>query len=566
MRPPTGTTPGQYPTPPVAALFTPRAWDLQAEQIRLINGFLLHLMWAGSPAATSSDPMRRVINDEVDKPGFRDWGGLEPNPIGRTWTRLRTFGDRKLQANISTPTTRFGNIFRLVEGSSVVLEFRCPCPLCGFAQVLTFRQLKWDGPKHQELSKRERVALADRIVAHNAVWYQCVQCGERIAPGHKPAMVRAGRWASTDGSVEDAEAVEEWPRGTRLGMRVPGMACLWESWASIAAEFILAAGDRGKLYTFRTETLGEVWEEQLEKPRASAYSAKCGRAELPAGTVPAWAAKVLATVDTQHDHFYVVLRAWGPDMQSQRVWHGRAESFDELDTVCFRHVWPVEGDGEAGARPELVLIDSGGTRLEGEAASRTMEVYRWAVRRGSRVRPIKGAGAAKRRREGVYIWPGKGFLDEGRRSRKGKRDGLEVRIWYLDTHHFADLLADLVARGAGEDADEAEAWLLNGEDDEEYNAQMANVHKVVMQDGGELVERWVPVESGAADHYWDCEVYQVAAAYMARVHLLPSAEELAEFQQVAADDERERRRVRGRRQDVEGGPGWEVRDMSKYLR
>lgn len=557
----------------VAALLTTRKWDLSGEKIRLANGFLLHLMWAGSASSTSADPMRRVINDEVDK--FAEWAGRETNPIGRTWTRTRSYGDRRFQMNISTPTDRFGNICRLWEASGVQLEFMCPCSHCGEFQYLSFRQLRWPAPDGP-MTRREKLHMADRILANNDVWYLCLRCDARIEPPERVSMVRAGRWRSPDGSIEDAEAVGEWPRGTRIGAQIGAMACLWQPWAGIAAEFIRAEGDRDLTFSFRTETLGEPWEQQVEKPRASVYADKSARATLPEGVVPAWAVKLLATVDTQHDHFYVVVRAWGPDMRSQRVFHARAETFAELDDICFRHVWRIERPAGAtgqkgGAKPELILIDSGGTRLEGETASRTIEVYRWVQSRGGLVRAIKGASSARQRHEGLYVWPGRGFLDEGG-SRGGKRERATRRgltIWYLDTHHFGDILAELVARGAEEGAPAGaagdELWLLNQANDEDYNTQLSNVQKRVVRTGhGPAEERWEPSETGAANHYWDCEVYQIAAAYMANVHLLPSAEDLAEYRKAAAMEQRTRAEALARRRGKQT-EGWDVGSLEGYL-
>lgn len=542
-------------TPPVASLMTERKWDLSGEKLKLTNGFLLHLMWSGSASATSADPMRRVIDDEVDK--FAMWAGRETNPIGRTWTRTRSYGDRRFQWNISTPTDRAGIIFRLVEASGVQLLFMVPCPACGDQQSLTFRRLKWPKP-NSKLNRKEKLSLADRIVANEDVWYECAYCQRRIEPHERTRIVRAGTWRSADGAIPEAEAVEEWPRGTRIGARVGAMVCLWQSWAGIAAEFIRAEGDRELTFSFRTETVGEPWEEQLEKPRPSVYADKCARAKLAEGVVPSWAVKLLATVDTQHDHFYVVLRAWGPEMRSQRIFHARAETFADLDDVCFRHLWPREGGDGTGMKAELVLIDSGGTRLEGETASRTMQVYRWVTRRSARARAIKGAGAVKRRREGLYIWPGKGVLDDGNQA------GKTLRIWYVDTHHFGDLLYELVH--AGLEDDEQETWLLNQADDEEYNSQLANVQKRLIRSGrGPAMEVWEPIEPGAPVHYWDCEAYQVAAAYLARVHLLPPLEELLAYREAEREDHRRQERASRRRRE-QGRSGWDVRDMRNHLK
>ncbi len=535
-------------------LFTDRKKDIKAEQIRLVNGFVLHLMWAGSSSSTSSEPMRRNINDEVDKPGFSQWGGQEPNAIGRTWTRLRSYEDRKLQINISTPTNRYGNIHKLVEASTYVLEYLVPCPHCGERQKLIFRQLKWETPKGKR-THEDKIDLADKIERDEAVWYECARCGHRIRPDEKAPLVRAGLWGTLDGEITDAESITEWPRGTRLAMPISVYNCLWESWASVAAEFLRAEGDRSKTYTWRTETCGEVWEEQLERPRPSLYAGKSERARLDEGIIPAWTAKVLATIDTQHDHFFVVLRAWGPEMRSQRIFHGRVESFEDLDRLCFRQPFPVEGGSAPPMQPEMALIDSGGTKLRGESASRTMEVYRWVLRRGSRVRAIKGAEEAGRHRPGLYIWPGKGVLDDGR-GHKGK--GKTLRIWFLDKHHFGDLLHDLVTCGVADEDNRAEKWLLNKRNDEDYNSQLASVQKILMEARGRLVERWMPVEEAAQDHYWDCENYQVAAAYMTNVDLLPTEREMNEHRK-QAEQERQEREGAARRRRKQRGSGWDIR-------
>ena len=93
---------------------------------------------------------------------------------------------------------------------------------------------------------------------------------------------------------------------------------------------------------------------------------------------------------------------------------------------------------------------------------------------------------------------------------------------------------------------------------------MGNVHKVVEKRGLQLVETWKPLESGAPDHLWDCECYQIAGAYMARVHMLPSEDELEEHRR-ALDDERRRRSRAGEQRSGEGAPGWDVQDLSQFL-
>jgi len=520
-------------TAPLRDLLTTRSADIQSEQIRLLNGWILHLMWSGSATAMASDPMRIAVCDEVDK--FEAWTGRDADPVSLVSKRLRAYEERAVQINVSTPTTRLGKICQLLEASTVRLLFHVPCPHCGTFQPLQFPRLKWAPPADRETPAEH----AARIVRDNAVWYECAGCAERILPDQREAMIRAGEWRSEGGSpIADADGVEHphaedvdrFPPGTRIGVQINALYCLWESWADIAAEFLVAKGSLTQMFDFRTETLGEPFEQITTGTHANLYEAKCARAALPEGVAPRWAVRLVATVDTQHDHFWIVIRAWGPGMRSQRIYHGRAESFEELDDLCFRRRWATENPDRV-LPVDLVLIDSGGTRLEDERASRTMQVYRWALLRGRRVRPIKGA---PRPREGLFIWSGRGFVDRGPHRRTKRRSG-DLRLWFIDVNHFADELANLVVRGTergsaasdigpirpiGPMPDE-EPWLLNQRNDPTYNEHLSNAMKVVSRRGSLIEEIWVPKGAGARIDLFDCEVYQVAGAYMLNVHVLP---------------------------------------------
>ena len=531
-------------TSPLRALLTERSHDLTKSQIKLDNGFILHLMWAGSAAATASDPIKRVLNDEVDK--FILWTGRESHPVENTKTRLRAYRDRgAVQINVSTPTNRLGKIAELFETSSVRLYYTISCPHCRAWQPLVLSQLKFQ----HYAEKMERQDWADKVRADEAAWYECAKCKAAITEDQRRAAVARGQYRPESGKLLDAwgnehdsaETVTAWPPGTRIGLHVNALACLWESLASLAGLYILAHGNLAAMYSFRTETLGEPFEQTTARTTTGLYAEKCARATLDEGAVPWWASKLLATVDTQHDHFWAVVRAWGPGMISQRVWHGRVETFEELDELLLHRPWANEDPDRPPLTVESLLIDTGGTRLEDEQASRTMEVYRWSLARRAKVRPIKGATHPK---QGLFIWPGRGFIDRGSRGsgRRRSRAG-EIRIWHLDTHHFGDELADLVTRdekppeGSPHPELYAEPWKLNRRNDAEYNAHLSGAVKVLVRRGSSLHEEWVPKSRGTRIDLWDCEVYQVAAAYMAQVHTLPSIDQMKAIN-AAADEAR----------------------------
>lgn len=510
-------------TPILRDLLTAQSRDLQAEEITLRNQFRLFLMWSGSASSTSSDPMRVIISDELDK--FAKWTLGDASTAANLRARVRSYQERGRLVWVSTPTTRnrTDGIAQFFEESDVKLYFFVPCPRCGQWQRLLWAQVRW--PDYPERDPVKRAAL----VRHGEVWYECAHCHGKIVEQEKYSMVRRGRWADDEGTVIDAEAVKEWPAGTRLGVQISALYCLWEKWSDLAARFTRAKGDFAKMYDFWTQDLGLPFEHRVLSSRPEVYSKRSTTSLLEEGLVPSWCVKLLCTIDTQADHFYAVIRAWGRGMRSARVWHGKPLSFRDLDDLCFGAGFPVEGQPHLLVQPGLVLIDSGGTKARGETASRTMAVYQWALGRRSRVRAIKGASHVSAANEMKPFWFGKGLLSlETRRPGQARTapQTRDVPLLLVNTQFCNDLLADLVARGHGPAAEgEApgeELWHLNRRDDPEYNQHLANMQKVERQTARGRIEEWVPLSDGVRTDYRDCEVYQVAAAEMARVRLLPA--------------------------------------------
>lgn len=563
-------------TPRLSRLLGPKASDVQSEQIKLDNGFILHLMWAGSASSTAADPMRRVFNDEVDK--FVAWAGGEPDPVGRTATRMRTYGDRRCQFNLSTPTDQYSVIDALVEESDFILEFYVPCPHCGLYQRLQWVQVKWIHEEDFPASDRpaNRKELATRLVqAEGRVWYECLGCKGRIEEAGKAAMVRAGVWATEDpdrpgvrgGEIMDAEAVEEWPRETRIGMRISALYCIWDRWATNAAAYLRAVGNQAAMYNFWTETLGLPFKQRVEKAEAEVFAGKVQRASLAEGIVPEWAGRLVAAVDTQIDSFYVVIRAFGADFKSHRVWHGQCASFAELEAICWRTPFACAQPDLGAMICDLVVIDSGGTKAEGAASSRTNQVYRWALKYRSAVRAIKGQRTP---RGGQYVWRTKGWIDPSDSHRKTKRNR-EVPLWMFAKEYWQDILQDYILRGlstnkegdaeataAGQD--DEEIWFLNQRSDPEYEAHLSNAAKTLTYPRGVPTELWTKVHSGARWDLRDCEVYAMVGAYLANVQMFASDEEVIRMRADVAAQRVQARRERKRKKESRDD-AWTVRPI-----
>lgn len=527
-------------TPVLADLLTEAQGDVQLRQITLANGFTLRLGWAGSPASLATFPARIVILDECDK--YVDWSGKDGSPIDLARVRTQTYEDRRLIVALSSPTTSDGYIATLFESADVKLYFHVPCPHCGRFQRLIFSQLKWDAG--DAVTARQQAAHVER---HRAAWYECGACAGRIGEFEKTAAVRAGVWATeAAGKREDfgelaAEAGPggvvdtDWPAGSKAGVAVSTLMTLWVRFDQIAAEFLRSKDDVAKLFTFMTSWLGEPFQTRVTKIESSVFSRKCETA-TPPSTVPVWAGVLIATVDVQLDYFVYVVRAWGPAYRSQRVTHGIAKTFDDLQSFLLDGAFPVEGTDRV-ARVARLGIDTG---------YRTHEVYRFVLTNAARIVPLRGENKPTpvpiRVTRASYRPPGQPGLVGG-----------EVMVHRLDTGHYKDRLNSLlggmvpVVDANGEVTGEAEAWTLNSLNDPDYNRQMASEHKVVVKDGHRMpVQEWRLISSGAANHYLDCEAYQVAMADICRVDLMAPQRPPPRYTPPQRQDDRTRRPLSNR--------------------
>lgn len=539
--------------PALKTLATGNFHDEKKQQIKLANGFNLYLMWSGSRSSMASNPIRFIVGDEVDK--WAPWPGGEAHGVYLLRRRLRTYGRRARAVWVSTPTTPEGMISVLWRESTVRLHYVIACPHCGARQRLVFDRLKWERFEGVSGVGLDREARAAKMIAENAAWYECGGCSGRITDRQKNAALQpekaggGGAWATCDGRgmadgvIEDASKMVGWPRGTKIGLSIPSLLCTWDSFARIAARFIEAQGDYAKMMDFRQNDQAEPFERQVKAESTSDLSARCSASNgaTAEGLLPEWTARLLMSIDTQKDHFWFVVRAFGPGFLSQRILHGRVQSFEDLDRLIYRTSFAFAGREFAPMAVEMAGIDSGGTKnwnasdAAGNTAatpSRVMEVYAWALQRQNRVRVIKGDSAPK---PGQFIRRATGAYVAGSGGPEAK-----VPLWLLDVHHYQDELAWLmeqqverVAPGSvNQETGEVEVvseplWRLNLRDDDEYNQHLANMHKVARRErgaGGRVVERWEPRSSAARVDLRACEGYLVALADMAGVRVLPDIE------------------------------------------
>jgi phage terminase large subunit GpA-like protein len=196
-----------------------------------------------------------------------------------------------------------------------------------------------------------------------------------------------------------------------------GLYAPWRRWVEIVQEFLDAKDDPEKLQVFVNTTLGESWEELLERMDAAGLAA---RAETYPAEVPAPVGILTGFVDVQGDRLELAIRGWGPDQESWLITHERlygdptkSEVWNRLDTFLEKS-WQHELGGLLKLR--LLLIDSGYL---------TEQVYAY-------VRP--------RQRRGVHATKGVDGAGRPLVGRPGKPNRFNVRVFPIGVHTAKDLL------------------------------------------------------------------------------------------------------------------------------
>lgn len=435
----------------------------------------LYGAWATSPASLARRSCRYLLNDECDK--FPTYAGKEGDPISLGRKRLQTYGHRRREISVSSPTTRNGTIYKLWELCGDRRFYFCPCPHCGEYQRLVWQQVKWEKLDIPDAAKRASIVQQGKLA-----WYECLHCKQRITDWHKPKMLAHGRWLSETQTIRKDGTVEGYrPQAASVGFHLSTIYSPWVTWPELVADFIKAQNDPGKTQDFYNSLLAEPFDNTVSKTQAGTIRKKSDASKHERGVVPSWATGVFATVDTQKDWFKVHIGAWGFGYRYQLVQEMTCQTFEEVYAASFA-TYPMEGS-KVGVQPNAMLIDSGG--------SRTNEVYEFAQRDPGRIFPTKGSSHQMRRPFQV----------------SQLEDGTVLRL--IDTIYFKDMLNRLI-----HDQDESK-WMPHREVSEQFCIEMASEHKIIER--GKNIETWVKKTSGARVEAWDCETLQCAAAYMANL-------------------------------------------------
>ncbi len=394
--------------------------------------------------------------------------------------------------------------FSLIEGraeeADETFRFNVPCPHCGKEHVIS-----WGGKDKPHGFKW----VGDDV---ESVLHICPACGVGYAQSDYLNVWTLGRWISRNGMWIDEAGRFRSPSGEVV--RAPRAVCfeIWTAyspmttWAQIVREFLSAqrkakAGDLSELKTFVNTTLGETWEEEVEK---ADHEQLMGRAEpYPLRTLPLGVLVLTAGIDVQDDRFEIVVYGWGIGEESWVADHvvlaanpASADSWAQLDAyleTAFPHA------GGQMLRIEASAIDTQGHY--------THQVYNWVRGKdGRRVYGVRGDPAAGK--------PIKGKASRQDVNYRGVVIKRGVKLWHVGTDTAKDLIfGRLKLSEPGPGFMHFSAGL-----GEAFYQQLTAEVRVVQKGPRGDEYRWIKRKAGARNEALDCTVYAIFAAHALDLH------------------------------------------------
>jgi phage terminase large subunit GpA-like protein len=469
-------------------------------ELVLRNGAHITMAWASSVARLASRPVRVVLFDEVDKPGYYQQT-KEADPISLGIQRTTTFWDR-LIVTFSTPTVEAGNIWRALNSCDVIYDWHVPCPRCGVYQPLRFSATECqdfqdgqyradDGtlrPLGQVVWEGGRDATDEQI---EAAGYRCGSCGAVWDTIEKNNAVELGK----------AVPRQEPKRRRRIGYHVTRLySLLGDSGdlAKIVRQFLASRGDPGLQQDFVNNVLAEPYRQVVVASQAD--DVLRARADIPPRKVPEGAVALTAGVDVQLRGFWYVVRAWANDHTSWLIDYGHLADWNELERLLFGTAYPAAWDESKEMRIWRAAIDTGGGDAGGDV-SLTESVYWWlrdhAHGRGCLCFGIKGASNP------LPSYFRMSAVKDRSPSGKAMPGGLRIVLLdggkLKDAFHYALQQAmEAQPRGA----------YLHRDTGEDYARQITAEEKRVVKRG---LMQWVQVRKD--NHLLDCEVMALAVAH-----------------------------------------------------
>ncbi len=478
-------------SPRLAALLSPRPDDTTTLAVSFINGMDFMMAWATSAAEISSESVKYLIRDEIDK--FPDFSGKEADPLSLTEIRTNAYPYTRKILDLSTPADESGYIGKAVDqDADEIRHYRAVCPICSADQVMHFGQFSWP----------ETVRDPREIIRKRLAHYQCEACGMLWDDHLRDLAIQKGYWRA-ESPVDRPQCV---------AFQLPAWYSPFVSLSAVVAAYLRGLEDPGKLMVFITQHKAQVWKESIT-PKDEQKLLDTHRTDLPPLVISARAVAVTCGIDVQKFGFWFVVRAWAEDLTSWLIQYGFLADFTAVEDLIFHTVYRVQ-DSDKTMEIWRAVMDTGGGATDDEDWTRTEEIYEWirAVNVKYRTGPgpdrVYGTKGASRPMAGGTQRIKVSVLEKFPHSNRPIPGSLELRL--LDSSQFKALIHWRLERGLDEASgglDASQRFFLHAETGVDYASHLLSEELVRDRRGKKY---WKRIRK--ANHLLDAEILAAAAA------------------------------------------------------
>jgi phage terminase large subunit GpA-like protein len=367
-------------------------------------------------------------------------------------------------------------------------EWTFACPHCHHRQPFKWEQIEWSKDARDESGEWDFQKVRDTTTMH------CVSCNHYFDDSDRirRELNLTGRYVTTNPNAPKENAGFHWN------------ALCAMSWGRLAELYLRAKtaarkGDVSLIQQFYQKRLALAWREYLEDYRldivpggylkGETWDGEAGvdaQGRLVSAGQPCACPLRILTVDCQLDHLFLVVRAWAEDGSSRLIWNERVLTFTDVESVQERF----------GIHPNLVFIDAGYATYD---VYRECAAHGWTALMGDKRATFTHKTKGRKSIERFYSPRRKVVLGRGQ----------SCSVFYWSNLNIKDTLARL---RRNQNPDDGPVWEVPDDIDEDYLAQMESERRI--KKGG----KWMWERIGSrANHLFDCESMQIAAATMLKI-------------------------------------------------
>lgn len=259
-------------------------------------GGFVSLAGTNSPVKLSSQPIRIVLGDELDRM-LRDVAG-EGSPIALARKRTTTFRNRK-HVWASTPTKKGDSPIEDLYLLGDRRKYFVPCPYCNALQLLLFKNVWW-----------EKDAPQDACMI-------CEKCAKHIDDEWRMEMIKLS---------SGAKWIAEKPFQGRASFWINQWYSPFVTWGETVMEFLDNKDKKETLKTVVNTVFAETFDDSEQPDIVGIEDQK----EVYPAEVPNGVLIIVAGVDVQGDRLEVEICGYGLGEESWSIDYHIIEGFKEI--------------------------------------------------------------------------------------------------------------------------------------------------------------------------------------------------------------------------------------------